>query len=1430
MHGKTKVLGVLLVVFALVVAGCTGGSAPISVVLSPTGAQNAIAGKVMNLTATVSNDSKNAGVTWSLTGPGALSAQTSTSVTYTAPSPISANATATITATSVTNTAKSATLTINLQAVAIALTPSAAQTLEQTQTLGVTAAISNDPSATPSVTWSLNAGAKGTLSGQTATVVTYKAPASVTAASTDTITATSVFDGTKTATLTINLVPPPSITTASLPAGTVGTAYTTTNLTATGGVSPYTWSVTAGALPGGLALSSGGAISGTPTAYGTFNFTVQAKDASNFTATANLSIKVNPAPVVITTTSLPNGVVNTPGYSATLTATGGATPITWSITAGSLPTGLVLNAATGAITGTPTTAGTSNFTVQAADSSTPALTATKALSITIIPALTITTTSLPNGITSTAYSATLTSTGGSGAVAWSVTVGSLPAGLTLNANTGAITGTPTTAGTSNFTVQAADSGTPQQKVTKALSITIVQQLVVTTSVLPSGAITSTYSATLSSSGGTPAVTWAITVGSLPAGLTLNAATGAITGTPTGPSGMSNFTVQATDSGTPQQTATKALSININPVLSITTTSLASGTVNTAYSQTLATNGGGIAPITWSVTLGSLPPGLTLTSSTGVISGTPTTATGSPFNFTVQAADSGTPQQTATQALSISIATAPLSVATTGLPNGIQGQAYSATLQSAGGNPPVTWSISVGSLPSWASLNTSTGAITGTPNATGTTSFTVKATDSTTPTAQTATKALSITVVNALSITTTSLPAGTVGSPYNTTVAATGGTTPYTWSWAAQAGSSLPPGLSINSSTGVISGTPSTNTGSPFNVTVTVADSATNPQQNASANFSITITVATLTVTTTSSQLPNGTVNTAYPNNVNLSASGGIPPYTWLQTGGTLPPGLSLSTSGVISGTPTTATGSPFSFTVQVTDSATNTATATLSITVNAAPSCTSGGSESLLSGGYAMLLKGFDSSNNPVLIGGVLTFNGTNNSGSITAGTLDMNLNSGVQTNLTVTSGSYGIGSDHRGCMVITTSAGTQNYRFSLGNLSGTPAVASTGHVIGFDTTGPFTAGVLRKQSGSFSTSAVTGSFAFGGWSIQNAALCQNAICGGKFGVVGLITFNGSGGITSGSEDINQNGVLEGNPTLTTWPATSPISFTSTGSSYSLAANGRGSLTVAIAGSPSIFHSLLYAVSSTDALFMTSDPQTTSNISAGEALKQSGTFSANPLSGSYIGYDSGIGSGGAGTDRTDIILLGPLTSGSSTLTGTQQRNDAGVFSSGAISGTYSVSSTGRLLVSGGGGHEPILYLVSSTQAFFLNGNGGVDSGFFQSQSSGPFLNTSASGTYAFGTIDPEDSSGSDESGVATFTSPNINGTSDDNSNGSQSLANPFSQTYSVDSTTGLIHVPSACTVSAASTTCQTLIYIISPTKAVVMDTTSSNPRIQVADQ
>ncbi|HET9179240.1 MAG TPA: Ig domain-containing protein, partial [Terriglobia bacterium] len=141
---------------------------------------------------------------------------------------------------------------------------------------------------------------------------------------------------------------------------------------------------------------------------------------------------------------------------------------TWSISAGSLPAGLTLNTSTGAITGTPTTAGTSNFTAKVTDSN--SRTATQNLSITVNAALSITTTSLPSGTVGTAYSSTLAATGGTGSYTWSISAGSLPAGLTLNTSTGAITGTPTTAGTSNFTAKVTDSNS--RTATQNLSITI----------------------------------------------------------------------------------------------------------------------------------------------------------------------------------------------------------------------------------------------------------------------------------------------------------------------------------------------------------------------------------------------------------------------------------------------------------------------------------------------------------------------------------------------------------------------------------------------------------------------------------------------------------------------------------------------------------------------------------------------------------------------------------------------------------------------------------------------------------------------------------------------------------------------------------------------------------------------------------------------
>jgi hypothetical protein len=209
------------------------------------------------------------------------------------------------------------------------------------------------------------------------------------------------------------------------------------------------------------------------------------------------------------------------------------------------------------------------------------------------------------------------------------------------------------AGTFGFIVQVVDSETPSMMATKSVSITINAHLAVTTtSPLPDGTVGTAYSDTLTSSGGTAPVTWAVTTGTLPAPLTLNSTTGAISGTPT-TAGSSTFTVTATDHL--GQTASQSLSITIHPApLSITTTTLPNGTINSPYNQTVSATGG-TPPYTFSLASGStLPPGLNLTTSNnqGVISGTPTTA--GTFNFTVQVADSETPAATATKALSITI--------------------------------------------------------------------------------------------------------------------------------------------------------------------------------------------------------------------------------------------------------------------------------------------------------------------------------------------------------------------------------------------------------------------------------------------------------------------------------------------------------------------------------------------------------------------------------------------------------------------------------------------------------------------------------------------------------------------------------------------------------------------------------------------------------
>ncbi len=394
------------------------------------------------------------------------------------------------------------------------------------------------------------------------TSIRVTAPTSYQVSISGTTSAGKAFQSSNSAQLTVNA--PVAVTTASpLPNPTVGINYSDT-LEASGGTGQYTWTVTSGALPGGLTLSSAGQITGQPSAKGVSHFVAKATDSDGLAGSKAFAVTVDPALSITTSSPLPTGTVGV-NYSQTFAATGGSGVYTWSVAAGALPGGLTLNATSGQLTGTPSTAGAPNFTIQVTDSTQASV--TKGFSVTINAALVITTNSpLPTGTVNVAYSQTLAANGGSGQYTWSVSSGSLPAGLTLSAATGKISGSPSTAGTPGFTIQVTD--TNQVSATKAFTVTIDSPVVITsTSPLPNGEVGVAYSQTLTATGGSGQYTWSVSAGTLPANLTLTPSTGLISGSPT-TAATANFTILATD--TNQATATRAFALTITPAAQLQT--------------------------------------------------------------------------------------------------------------------------------------------------------------------------------------------------------------------------------------------------------------------------------------------------------------------------------------------------------------------------------------------------------------------------------------------------------------------------------------------------------------------------------------------------------------------------------------------------------------------------------------------------------------------------------------------------------------------------------------------------------------------------------------------------------------------------------------------------------------------------------------------
>jgi len=431
---------------------------------------------------------------------------------------------------------------------------------------------------------------------------------------------------------------PLTVPAEQLPEGTVGSSYSRA-LTATGGVAPRIWALATGSLPQGLELDpSAGAIGGTPAAPGTFAFALRVTDASRNSAARDFVIRVNPKPadavlVIETAPQLPDAVAGSE-YRLALAVSGGAPPFRWNMRGGTLPPGISLDAARGALTGTPSAPGSYRFAVQVADASRAAARQPFSLSVTrVVPPLSITSAaSLPGAVAGAGYSAHLSASGGELPLRWSLAGGALPPGVSLDPAQGQIQGAPSTPGTYKFTVGVADNGNGSD--TRQFTMAVNRAApAIPPGALPDASAGRTYSQPLNASGGSPPYTWSVSGGALPAGLTLDPR-GVIQGTPSRP-GTFQFTVGVVD--TSPASANQQFSLRVVSIVRIITPSLLrTASVGRPYSHELVVSGG-TAPYQWSVVSGSVPPDLSLDSAQGVIRGTP--AKTGQFRFTLRVTDS-----------------------------------------------------------------------------------------------------------------------------------------------------------------------------------------------------------------------------------------------------------------------------------------------------------------------------------------------------------------------------------------------------------------------------------------------------------------------------------------------------------------------------------------------------------------------------------------------------------------------------------------------------------------------------------------------------------------------------------------------------------------------------------------------------------------------